>query len=122
MAKRGLFGFDLLFWDLGELILGTAKVNVGVERSGFVKVKMLTQLLPHRTKINGLASHLEVINVNANKQLLPPMQVKTFPVLNCFEAASQERLLAVLLPVKAGLGMTIQVADELAHWITEALP
>ena len=70
-----LFGLDFVFWDLGEVVLGAAEVNVGVERSGFVKVKMLTQFLPHRTKINGLASHLEVIHVDTNEQLLPPMQV-----------------------------------------------
>ena len=117
-----LLSLDVLHWNLGEIVLGAAEVNIRVERSGFIKVKMFAQLRPHWIKISGLARHLKIINVDTNEKLLPTMQVQTFPVPDWVEAATQERPLAVLLPVQTGLRMTIQIADEPAHRITEAFP
>ena len=53
---------------------------------------------PSFLKILGWASHLKIVNVDAEEKLLCYVSVQTFPSFNTFEAAFGNGFVAMFLP------------------------
>ena len=96
--------------------------KVLTRRSRRFCLDMLSNHVPSPLHVGIGTRHLEVINVDNKEQSQSVMEIATAPLLDRLETHLRQHGIAVLFPISASIGMSVQGQDQGTHRITELGP